>query len=319
MMNLVVNKIRILWLLLNLFGFLQSQRQEYYWIPYELETAQTKSSPGYVILPENRIKSSQYSSNPSRDFHNNYEFVPNSGQYIQGLNNYNYNNYHPRKTELNKDSYYNYYANDKSYEARKSWERKENAPQLYFRELDDLKVQPRKTANNTLAKPAAAIKRTANEKIPSRKLSKEEIKRVARQTQKQRPGFFWTLFRVAFETVNDTRSAIGQISELLSNGIAPDPTTKKPGTSSMIIQTTTVKNDITNATDNSSTTTTAAPFVLTRSGLQGIIRRNVKGLVRLFNIEWRDAINQSQVTTREFQRDLGNSIGSFLRDNPDAY
>lgn len=201
-MNLVVNKIRILWLLLNLFGFLQSQPQEYYWIPYELETAQTKSSPGYAVLPENSAKSSQYSVNPSRNFYNNYkyEFVPNSGQYNQRPNNYNYNNYRPRKTELDKDSYYNYYANDKSYDSRKSWEKQENAPQLYFRELDDLKVQPRKSVNNTLAKkPAAVIKRTANEKIPSRKLSKEEIKRVARQTQKQRPGFFWTLFRVAFE------------------------------------------------------------------------------------------------------------------------
>ena len=201
-MNLVVNQIRILWLVLNLFGLLQGQPQPFDWIPYELETAQTRSNPGYVILPENSVKFSQNSLNPSRNLHSNYKYesAPNSGQYNQGPNNYNYNNYRPREKELDKDSYYNYYANDKSYNAHKTWEEKENAPQLYFRELDDLKVQPRKSLNNTLPKnPDAVVKSTVNEKIASGKLSQEEITRVPRQTQKQRPGFFWTLFRVAFE------------------------------------------------------------------------------------------------------------------------
>lgn len=37
-------------------------------------------------------------------------------------------------------------------------------------------------------------------------------------------------------------------------------------------------------------TTTAAPAKLKRSDLARIIRRNVKGLVRLFNLELQDAL-----------------------------
>lgn len=55
----------------------------------------------------------------------------------------------------------------------------------------------------------------------------------------------------------------------------------------MIVLTTTEKS----LTNDTNVTTTEAPFVLTQSVLQGIIRRNVKGLVRLFNIEWKDALN----------------------------
>lgn len=45
-----------------------------------------------------------------------------------------------------------------------------------------------------------------------------------------------------------------------------------------------------NETINSNDTTTEAPFKLTQNLLQTLIRRNVKGLVRLFNIEWNDAV-----------------------------
>lgn len=103
-------------------------------------------------------------------------------------------------------------------------------------------------------------------------------------------------------------------------------------------------------------TTTRAPFRLTPTNLQNLIRRNIRGLVRLFNIEWQDALNvsfyyifpfiifilsdycliiiiyvfitisincfifqQSEITVKEFQKDLGNQVGSFLQDNPNAF
>lgn len=113
-----------------------------------------------------------------------------------------------------------------------------------------------------------------------------------------------------------------------------------------------------NVTTMTTTTmrTTAAPFKFTRNGLQDIISRNLRGLMRLFNIEWQDALNvsfyyinsiylfinfeyiyqtivyyfiiiiinflifqQSDISVREFQRNLGNQIGSFLQDNPNAF
>lgn len=110
-----------------------------------------------------------------------------------------------------------------------------------------------------------------------------------------------------------------------------------------------------NANMTMRTSTTQAPFRLTPTNLQNVIRRNLRGLVRLFNIEWQDALNvsfhsirfflllfsfhlveyhliilliisincfifqQSEVTVREFQKDLGNQVGSYLQDNPNAF
>ncbi|XP_053999664.1 uncharacterized protein LOC128887609 isoform X1 [Hylaeus anthracinus] len=155
----------------------------------------------------------------------------------------------------------------------------------------------------------------------------EETKRVAREIRKQKPGFFWTLARITFETINDTKSAIQQIGEIVNNSIVPDSATQ----SSMMSGSLTAIN--TNATANktadlngtetttttSPTTTTETTVLLTRSDLQSLIRRNVLGLVRLFNIEWKDALNESETTVREFRKNLGNQVDSFLQDNPNAY
>lgn len=106
----------------------------------------------------------------------------------------------------------------------------------------------------------------------------------------------------------------------------------------------------TNVTTMRPTTTSQAPFRFTPTGLQDILTRNLRGLVRLFNIEWQDALNvsfyycnfldifmkllfnnfiiiimnlltfqQSDISVREFQRNLGNQVGGFLQDNPNAF
>ncbi|XP_043253202.1 uncharacterized protein LOC122397831 [Colletes gigas] len=151
----------------------------------------------------------------------------------------------------------------------------------------------------------------------------EETKRVVREVRKQKPGFFWTLARITFEMINDTRSAIKQIGEIVNNSIVPDSATQSSMMSGSLTAVDADRNTTgvngTETTTTSPTTTTQSSALLTRSGLQTLIRRNVLGLVRLFNIEWKDALNESEVTVREFQKDLGNQVGSFLRDNPNAY
>lgn len=161
----------------------------------------------------------------------------------------------------------------------------------------------------------------------------EETKRVVRQVRRHRPGFFYTLARVAFETFNDTRSAIKQISDIISENIVPDTTTKPPRVSSNSLQVSNMssttsssdQNDLSsdlanvNVTTMPTTTTTEAPFRFTPNGLANLISRNLRGLVRLFNIEWQDALNQSDISVREFQKNLGNQIGTFLQDNPNAF
>ncbi|KAK0096828.1 hypothetical protein PV326_004228 [Microctonus aethiopoides] len=151
----------------------------------------------------------------------------------------------------------------------------------------------------------------------------EETKRVARQVKKTRPGFFWTIFRVAFETINETKSAIQQINGIIESSIADDTTTiraslkEKPTTFKSI--TGSISSNTITSTTTPSTPTTKAPYKLTRNALQSIVRRNLQGLIRLFNIEWKDAITQSQISVREFQNNLGKSAQPFLVDNPAAY
>ncbi|XP_044014351.1 uncharacterized protein LOC122856664 isoform X2 [Aphidius gifuensis] len=149
---------------------------------------------------------------------------------------------------------------------------------------------------------------SVGDRVISRANVTDETKRIVRQIKKQRPGFFWTLFRVTFETVNETKAAIQQISEIVSNSISPETTTSKLPLMS--------KKTSSNDTINSNGTSTEAPFTLTQSVLQTLIRRNVKGLVRLFNIEWNDAVKQSKKNVKQFKKELGKSVAPFLADNP---
>lgn len=155
------------------------------------------------------------------------------------------------------------------------------------------------------------------EKIVASAEIPEEARRVVRQVRRQQPGFFWTLARVAFETFNDTRSAVQQISSILNEAIVPDPVpTKTPAMGRS--QSSPTPGEGNDATTPEGSEEDSGEFQLTRSLLLRIIGRNLRGLVRLFNIEWRDALNQSDVTAKEFERDLGNQIRPFFADNPDA-
>ncbi|KAG8042635.1 hypothetical protein G9C98_005269 [Cotesia typhae] len=140
------------------------------------------------------------------------------------------------------------------------------------------------------------------ERVISRANVTEETKRVVRQT------------------INDTRSTIQQVGDVLAENIVSDTTTKAPKKSQQGKNTsvTTASADVTISTANQ-TSTTQAPYKLTRSTLENIVRRNVRGLVRLFNIEWKDAITQSRINIKTFRKELSKSAQPFLADNPDAY
>ncbi|KAG7198390.1 hypothetical protein KM043_005781 [Ampulex compressa] len=174
------------------------------------------------------------------------------------------------------------------------------------------------------------LKNRIEKEILSEGRISEETRRVVRQVSKRRPGFFWTLARLAFETYNDTRSAIQQINEIVNNNIAIDTTTSRATTSGSFrgggSASSSSSADQTNVSSNlaGSNTTSGGeekeerPYQLTRNGVLDIISRNLKGLRRLFNIEWREALDQSEVSVREFQKNLGNQIGFYLRENPNA-
>ncbi|XP_058804392.1 uncharacterized protein LOC131671740 isoform X2 [Phymastichus coffea] len=191
---------------------------------------------------------------------------------------------------------------------------KERVARKYF-ELEDL---------NKFDFQVVTTSNTGNIRLKRAAQQQQRLIRQQTPQKKQRPGFFWTLARVTYETFNDTRSAIQQISQIVNEAIpAEQPKkTKKPTVPPKSSSANLKADETASAGINATTlapTTTTEEFKLTRPLLQSILRRNVKGLVRLFNIEWKDAMNESRKTVVEFRRDLGKEIGKYLQDNPNAY
>ncbi|XP_050295581.1 uncharacterized protein LOC126735587 [Anthonomus grandis grandis] len=111
------------------------------------------------------------------------------------------------------------------------------------------------------------------------------------------PGFFKTLFSVIGEQYTDTKDTFRKVNDMINDNFLPEnapPTTEA----------TTVK--------DSNETTTMAPYKITRTEFNKIIRRNLRGLVRLFNIEFQDAIKQSKKTQAEYKRNVSKEISKFL-------
>ncbi|XP_025993775.2 uncharacterized protein LOC105206926 isoform X2 [Solenopsis invicta] len=224
--------------------------------------------------------------------------------------------------------YYAQFEEDQKTRKEESAERLEHEE---IREIDEEVMKKMNMLDKVLSEDTNMndVENTVEDEIIAEMNISEETKRVARQVRKQRPGFFWTLARLAFETFNDTRSAIKQITGIINQTIEPDSPTRRPGSRpSMVAEARTIapsvdKNNTSSMADvnatMTTTTTTPAPFRLTPTNIRNLILRNVRGLVRLFNIEWQDALNQSEITVKEFQKDLGNQVGIYLQDNPNAF
>ncbi|XP_075972143.1 uncharacterized protein LOC142973976 [Anticarsia gemmatalis] len=97
-------------------------------------------------------------------------------------------------------------------------------------------------------------------------------------------GFFGTIFHVILEQINDTKSAYNQISELVSNQFADE-------------------NAVTSAPDPSNNGTTETPKI-TRSEFLRILDRNLKGLSRLRNLEWREARKDTAANLKAYKDEI---------------
>ncbi|CAK1539970.1 unnamed protein product [Leptosia nina] len=101
-----------------------------------------------------------------------------------------------------------------------------------------------------------------------RSLRQSSIKAGRSVAVKPKWGFFGTIFNVILEQINDTKSAYNQISELVNNQFADDK--------------------VVTTTPSSGNGTTPSPKI-TRQEFLNILDRNLKGLARLRNLEWREA------------------------------
>ncbi|XP_019881045.1 uncharacterized protein LOC109608926 [Aethina tumida] len=121
-----------------------------------------------------------------------------------------------------------------------------------------------------------------------------EFIRDKRATKKL--GFFRTLFSVIYDQYNDTKNTINTVNQLVNDNFLPE---------NAPITTTTMSSD-------PNATTTEAPYKITRTEFNRIIRRNLRGLVRLFNIEFNEALQQSAVTKKQLKKNASIEFSKYL-------
>ncbi|XP_063821312.1 uncharacterized protein LOC135071455 [Ostrinia nubilalis] len=97
-------------------------------------------------------------------------------------------------------------------------------------------------------------------------------------------GFFGTIFHLILEQINDTKSAYTQISDLLTNQFVDD-------------------NAVTNSPAPSTNGSTETPKISRQEFLK-ILDRNLKGLARLRNLEWREAKKDSMANLRGYKDEI---------------
>ncbi|RVE41368.1 hypothetical protein evm_013984 [Chilo suppressalis] len=96
-------------------------------------------------------------------------------------------------------------------------------------------------------------------------------------------GFFGTIFHLILEQINDTKSAYNQITDQVNTQFVDDT---KPNS----------------ATSNGSTETPK----LSRTEFLKVLDRNLKGLARLRNLEWREAKKDTWTNLRGYKDEIFN-------------
>ncbi|XP_029667305.1 uncharacterized protein LOC115237988 isoform X2 [Formica exsecta] len=310
-----INAFAASWLLLCLIKPLYSEAEKSYIVPYEINNTMHQSEP---VFSEEQIQS-------------------NVSKLLQYIYHRNYQSNSVPSEILSKDMYPVAYVKENVTKSMPEYRLEQRYQEAGRRDEEImLKISALEKLLSEDTDEHGVESNTVEDSIIAGTSIPEETKRVVRQVRRQRPGFFYTLAKLAFETFNDTRSAIKQINTIIGENFEPDTTARPSIVSSNSLQVndvTTVtatsndQNDLSNnmasinVTTMRTTTmrTTEAPFKFTRNGLQDLISRNLRGLMRLLNIEWQDALNQSDVSVREFQRNLGNQIGGFLQEDPNAF
>ncbi|XP_069359971.1 zinc finger protein on ecdysone puffs-like isoform X2 [Maniola hyperantus] len=114
----------------------------------------------------------------------------------------------------------------------------------------------------------------ADESIGKDKAIRQSLIRAGKNVAtKPKWGFFGTVFNLILEQINDTKSAYNQVSDLVNNQFVNE-------------------NAVTVTPDTSTNGTTETPKI-TRTEFLRILDRNLKGLARLRNLEWREARKMS--------------------------
>ncbi|CAH2006575.1 unnamed protein product [Acanthoscelides obtectus] len=143
------------------------------------------------------------------------------------------------------------------------------------------------TAYLALALDRPSVFTQENDKdIPKHVTGAPRVKRATR-----RPGFFKTLFSVMFEQWNDTKNTIQSVNKQVNDNFLPEDYVPTP------------------PPKDSNTT---EPFRITRKEFNKIIQRNLRGIRRLYDLELKEALKQSEVYNKDFRKNASREISKFL-------
>ncbi|KAG5883348.1 hypothetical protein JTB14_023241 [Gonioctena quinquepunctata] len=132
-----------------------------------------------------------------------------------------------------------------------------------------------------------------NEEIPHRVLMEDiRVKRASKN-----PGFLRTLFSVIHEQWNDTKNTFGTVNQMINDNFLPENEPVRESSTPV---------------SNSNVSTTEAPYKITRTEFNKIIRRNFRGLQRLYQIELQDALKQTRINDVELRKNASREISKFL-------
>lgn len=126
--------------------------------------------------------------------------------------------------------------------------------------------------------------------------------RIRRQTYYKNRGIFWLLADYITQTRNEAMRAINEISTILSRQFVPEKQLNQSV-------------PVTKMELSVNASTTAAPYIVTQEELQRIVRRNYKALVRIFNMESRRAIEDSNNNVRILRKDFMDAVRPFFVRN----
>ncbi|XP_065366473.1 uncharacterized protein LOC135959275 [Calliphora vicina] len=129
-------------------------------------------------------------------------------------------------------------------------------------------------------------------------------------------GVFWDFFQKMVITKNlivdqysDTRNTFDEVYNLINDQFS-DPAAEKPRGPSSTTESSKFSSEET--TDSSEVTTTTEPYRISRYELGRILGRNFRGLKRLQEIEFQDALNQSHYNIQEYKAEANKQFANSL-------
>lgn len=204
-----INSFVASWLLLSLIIPFYSRAEKSGWVPYEINPVHNQFRPippESVSLEEqpkqpNILKSPQYNVYFSK--HNSMQpRIPSKNHHSEGNLKQNVARLMPEYQlgEIYRPYYYAQFDGNQKTLKKESTARLEHEE---TREIDEEVMKKMNMLDKVLSENTdvndVEMKNTVEDEIIAEMNISEETKRVARQVRKQRPGFFWTLARLAFQ------------------------------------------------------------------------------------------------------------------------